>query len=141
MIHLSELIGQDAIALGTATKTGTVRRLILERDRIVAVELSDSVIPADSVRSFEGDVLTYDEKTIITYGDRVGVDPRKLRVLDMNGDEVGSIADLEISADGHIETIVLADGDAIAGGRLRAIGSYAAILNVDLPPPTGLPVA
>lgn len=117
-----------------------MRRIIVEGDRIVAVELSDSVIPADDVRSFEGDELTYDEKTIITYGQRVDVDPRKLRVLDMDGDEIGSIADLEISADGSAETIVLADANTVAGGRLRAIGSYAAILNVDLPT-TGLPVA
>jgi hypothetical protein len=57
-----------------------VRRIIVEGDRIVAVELSDSVIPADAVRSFEGDELTYDKKTIISYGQFVDVDPRKLRV-------------------------------------------------------------
>ena len=51
----------------------------------------------------------------------------------MDGDEIGSIADLEISADGRVETILLTDANTVAGGRLRAIGSYAAILNVDIP--------
>lgn len=51
----------------------------------------------------------------------------------MDDDEIGSIADLEISADGRVETIVLTDANTVAGGRLRAIGSYAAILNVDFP--------
>lgn len=53
-----------------------MRRIIVEGDRIVAVELSDSVIPADAVRSFEGDELTYDKKTTISYGQFVDVDPR-----------------------------------------------------------------
>ena len=43
-----------------------MRRIIVAGDRIV--ELSDSVVPADAVCSFEGDELTYDKKTTISYG-------------------------------------------------------------------------
>jgi hypothetical protein len=138
MILLSDLIGQDAIALGTARRTGSVTGVVIEGSAIRAVHTSDATIPASAVRSFEGDVLTYDDTSaVITHGDRHGLDPRKMRVLDMHGDELGAIADLEISADGSIERIVLGDGDSVAGARLRTIGSYAAILDVDLPPPSG----
>jgi hypothetical protein len=141
MIRLSALIGQNAVALASAQTTGTVTGIVLEGSRIVAVQLSGSTIPAEAVRSFEGDVLTYDERTIITHGSTNDGDPRSKRVLDMHGDQIGVIADLGISADGTVETIELTSGDAVPGARLRAVGTYAAVLNVDLPPPTGQPVA
>ena len=59
----------------------------------------------------------------------------------MQGDEIGRIDDLLITEAGVIETIVLDNGTSLAGSRLRAIGTYAAILSIDLPPPTGLPLA
>lgn len=141
MIALSDLLGQDAIALGTAAKTGTVKGVVIRGDRIVGVELSEMTIEASTVRSFEGDVLTYDDSTAPTEGDRAGsADPRGALVLDMNGDGLGTIKDLTITADGHIDTIVMNDDSTVPGARLRAIGTYAAIVGVDLPPPTGPPV-
>jgi len=142
MIRLSDLIGQDAIALGTAATTGKVKGIGIDGSQIIWVQLSDAVIPAEAVRSFEGDVLTYDEQA----GGKDDVaaatlDPRGSRVLDMNGDGFGHIADLLITDTGMIETIVLDTGDSMPGSRLRAIGTYAAVLNVDLPPPSGQPVA
>jgi hypothetical protein len=143
MIRLSQLIGQKAIALGTAATTGTVKGVGIEGNRIVCVQLSDSVIPSQAVRSFDGDVLTYDEQAEGGSGNVAAftLDPRGSRVLDMNGDGFGQIADLAITDTGEIETIVLSTGDSIPGSRLQVIGSYAAVLNVDLPPPTGRPVA
>jgi len=142
VIRLSDLIGQDAIALGTAATTGKVKGIGIDGRQIIWVQLSDAVIPAEAVRSFEGDVLTYDEQSETAADDDAAAtfDPRGSRVLDMNGDGFGHIADLLITDTGAIETIVLDTGDSMPGSRLRAIGTYAAVLNVDLPPPTGQPL-
>jgi len=142
MIRLSQLLGQRAIALGSAATTGTVKGIGLRGDQIVLVQLSDEVIPAAAVRSFEGDVLTYDETNDALQDETVALlDPRGSRVLDMNGDGFGQIDDLSITESGKIDSILLSTGDAVPGSRLRAIGSYAAVLSVDLPPPTGTPIA
>jgi uncharacterized protein YrrD len=143
MINLSDLLGQDAVSLRTAAKTGTVKSIAIEGNRVVAVELTHMTIPARAVRSFEGDVLTYDDN-VASRTDSSPMpsrDPRGSLVLDMHGDGVGTIHDLAIAADGTIETIILDDGSSLPGSRLRAVGSFAAILSNDLPPPTGQPVA
>ncbi|MEP7114394.1 MAG: hypothetical protein ABI862_14100 [Ilumatobacteraceae bacterium] len=139
MIRLTDLVGQDAVSLATAEKAGTVKGVIVSGNRIIGVELSDLTIPASAVRSFEGDVLTYDTTAAVEPG--TGRNPIGMRVLDVHGDEHGTIDDLHISANGTIETIILNDGQTINGGRLHAIGSYAAILAAELPPPSGRPVA
>jgi sporulation protein YlmC with PRC-barrel domain len=134
VIRLSRLVGQDAIALRTAAKTGTVKGIGLDGNRNVSVALSDATIPAAAVRSFEGDVLTYDDDHLADVSPVRTDDPRGAHVLDMHGDGLGAIEDLIISADGVIETIVLTDTQTIEGARLRAIGSYA-IVTVEPPPP------
>lgn len=133
MTSLSTLIGQRAVSLATAEETGTVKGLVFEGSRIRAVELSDGMVPTSAVRSFEGDVLTYDGQLTEDLG--TASDPRRQRVLDDLGDLVGIIDDLTISADGSVEDVRTTDGDTIPGGRLRAIGSYAAIVSTELPPP------
>lgn len=148
MIALSDLIGQDAVVLRTAEKTGTVTGIGVDGDRVVSVGLSGTTIPAAAVRNFEGDVLTYDDALADdTLADDAGAagsapvrpasDPRGSKVLDLHGDAIGVIDDLEITADGVVATILLAGGATLPGSRLRAIGSYAAIVTAELPPPTG----
>ena len=146
MIRLSQLIGQEAVALGTVAlgtvalgtvaRTGSVNGISIVANQIVAVQLTDSSIPASAVRNFEGDVLTYDE-TIASSVVPSSINPQGIRTLDMQGDEVGSIADLLITQTGEIDTIVLDNGSSVPGSRLRAVGTYAAVLSIDLPPPTG----
>lgn len=133
MIELSTLLGQDAISLNSATKTGTVTGIGLTGNRISSVELSDTTIPADAVRSFEGDVLTFDDNTAPTTPATPAGDPRGSKILDMNGDIIGVIADLTITADGTIDSIIVSSGQALAGDRLRAIGTYAAIVAASEP--------
>jgi hypothetical protein len=53
-------------------------------------------------------------------------DPRQLLILDLDGNRLGNIEDLDIAADGTIETILTKD-DEILGARLRTIGSFAAV--------------
>ena len=139
MIRLRDLFGQQAMSLATAERTGTVSGIVLDRNRIVAVDIGGTTIPAAAVRTFEGDVLTYDS----TSGDpldRASINPIGKRVLGVDGDELGTIDDLEISASGSVDSVVLDSGDRIVGSRLQAIGTYAAIIAADLPPPVGPPV-
>ena len=137
VIRLRDLLGQDAISLSTAERTGKVKGVVIRGNRIVAVDIGDMTIEADAVRSFEGDVFTYDHASAVP----VQADtPIGRRVLDTRGDELGQIDDLEIDAQGTIEFVVLGDGRRLDGRLLGAIGSYAAIVSSELPPPTGPPL-
>lgn len=136
---LSDLLGQQSLALGTAESTGQVKAVAIDGHQLTRVRVGDKVIDAGAVRNFEGDVLTYDES--LGFDESPTSDPRGIVVLDMNGDGCGHLADLGIGPSGEIETIVLDTGDTVPGSRLMVIGSYAAVLGVDLPPPTGQPVA
>lgn len=142
MILLSRLIGQDAVGLQSAERHGSVKGIGISGRRVASVSLSGGTIDSAAVRSFEGDVVTYDEQKAGD-GDSLppAVDPRGRLVLDMHGDAVGKISDVAITADGEIDSLILDNGSSVPGSRLQAIGSYAAVLNVDLPPPTGAPVA
>jgi hypothetical protein len=126
MTLLSQLIGQDAVVLETAVTTGKVKGIRVRQNRITHVELSKVTISVDAVRSFDGDVLTYDGTEVISAEDAITSDPRQLLVLDLDGNRLGNIEDLEIAADGTIESIITKD-DEIPGARLRTIGSFAAV--------------
>lgn len=133
MIRLSELLGHDALALGSATKAGTVTGIAIEKHRIVAIGVSGSTIAGSAVNAFDGDVLTFDERlsnngfeAIVTTSD-----PRGTRVLDVHGDGLGVVTDMTISTDGAIEAIVVSTGEVLLGSRLVTIGSYAAIISVE----------
>lgn len=61
MIDIAGLFGQPAISLHDAETTGTVEGVQFQRNRISFIDIgSGPPIPADAVRSFEGDALTYD---------------------------------------------------------------------------------
>lgn len=127
MIRLSQLIGQDTVALADAERRGRVNGIRIEADRVVGVHTGDAVIESGSIRSFEGDAVTYDG-TPSAPGDAQADDPRGRRVLDEQGDELGRLADLEIEADGTISNVLLDDGRTVAGRSLRAVGSYAVVV-------------
>jgi hypothetical protein len=126
VIRLSELIRQSAVSLSDAERTGSVRGVVTDGDRIVAVHLGDGLIDATAIRSFEGDVVTYDGEPRPTDDDADS--PLGRRVLGVDGDELGRLADLEIDAGGHVEVLHLDDGRTIAGTALQVVGSYAVIV-------------
>ena len=90
MILLSELLGQDAVSLRTAETTGNVQGVRLQGNRISHVELTTTTIPATAVRSFEGDVLTYDHDDVPLVEKIPTGDPRKTLILDADGDAHGT---------------------------------------------------
>jgi len=139
VILLTDLLRQKAVSLETAETTGEVKGVVVHGDRVVRVRVADGMVDAAAVRSFEGDVLTYDGGL----EPMDGSNPPEVigaRVLDVRGDELGTIADIAIEADGAITELILADGQQIEGSRLTVIGSWAAIVTVELEPPTGEPV-
>lgn len=145
MIQLSELIGHDTVDVATAESKGRLKGIGLAGNRIVTVRIGDEVMAATAVRGFDGDVVTYDASGVVPY-DASGVvpdgplpadqqpnpgDPRGSRVLDVHGDQLGTLSDLTISDDGVVDTILLEGGHALQGSRLRAIGTYAAIVDAE----------
>lgn len=126
MILLSELLGQPIVSLADAETTGRVRGVVTEGDRIVAVHDGDRLIDAATIRSFDGDAVTYDGAPRGADG---GADsPLGRRVLDVDGDELGRLADVEIDAGGQVAALVLDDGRTVPGSALRVIGSYAVVV-------------
>ena len=134
MIQLSELIGHDAIDVGTATTTGQVTGIGLAANRIASVGIGGECVDAAAIRGFDGDLVTYEPVAGEHGGAQpVPVDPRGSRVLDMHGDLLGTLADLTITNEGVVEVILLNDGYSLHGTRLRALGTYAAIVSTETP--------
>lgn len=127
MIRLTQLIGQSVICLTDAERTGRVKGVVLAGDHIVGVHDGHGIIDASAIRSFEGDAVTY-EGTVGEKSDDAD-SPLGRRVLDDDGDELGRLADLEVDASGHVDTIILDDGRTVDGSALRAVGSYAVIVH------------
>lgn len=132
MTKVSELIGRETMALGSATKAGTITGIALDKNRI-SVAQAPQPIASSAVRNFDGDVLTFDEQVLSpASGDPVTSDPRGTSVLDQHGNGLGFIVDMTISTDGLVESILLSTGETLAGSRLVSLGSYAAIISLDL---------
>ena len=137
MITLRNLLGQPAVSLDSAERTGKVTGVVVDGDHVVAVGVDKILVPASAVATFDGDALTYAEREQTTVDPERLVNPVGRRVLTIAGELLGVIEDLEISADGRIERLLLERDQALDGARLRAIGSYAAIMDVaPLPPPS-----
>lgn len=137
MITLRNLLGQPAVSLDSAERTGKVTGVVIDGDHVVAVGVDKAVVAASAVPTFDGDALTYHEGGTTSAGpDRV-VNPVGRRVLTIAGELLGMIEDLEISPDGRVERLLLERDQALDGTRLRVIGSYAAIMDLaPLPPPS-----
>ena len=134
MTRLSQLIGQPTISLADAEQRGRVEGVQLERGRVMGLRTSEGLVETSAIRTFEGDAVTYDGAA--TAVDEKADSPLGRRVLTEDGDELGRLADLDITDDGT---------------ALRAIGSYAVIVAAlpDTtvtgsplpPPPVGTPPA
>jgi len=137
VITLRNLLGQPAVSLDSAERTGTVTGVVVDGDHVIAVGVDKILVPANAVATFDGDALTYSEREQTTADPERLVNPVGRRVLTIGGELLGVIEDLEIDADGRIDRLLLEGGQTLDGTRLRAIGNYAAIMDVaPLPPPS-----
>jgi len=65
MINVANILGQPAVALGDAERTGKVTGLRFAGNRIAFVEITGGrMVPGEAVRTFEGDALTYDGESV-----------------------------------------------------------------------------
>jgi hypothetical protein len=134
MIQLSALLGHQAIDVATATPAGKVTGIGLKADRIVSVGIGGECVDAAAVRSFDGDVVTFDAAAGRLGGPQpVPIDPRGSKVLDLHGDLIGTISDLTITDAGIVDSLLLESGHSVRGARLHVIGSHAAIVDVETP--------
>ncbi len=136
MTRLSQLVGQRTISLADAEQGGRVEGVQFEGGRVVGLRTSDGLIETAAIRTFEGDAITYDGSSIAV--ETAADSPLGRRVLTQGGDELGRLADLDITDDGTVTSVLLDDGRGLDGGSLKVIGSYAVIVAAPPPdPPSG----
>jgi len=137
MITASQLIGQPAISLADAEHTGKVKGLQFSGNRIVGVEVGKRIIPADAVRTFEGDAITYDDSGAESIEGWSG-NPIGKMLLSSEGDSLGSIAELHLDSRGVVQTIVADNNQSFGGDQLLGLGSFAAVIALEsMPSPSG----
>jgi sporulation protein YlmC with PRC-barrel domain len=136
MIRLSQLMGQRAVALADAERAGTVQGVVVRGGQVLAVDIGDHVVPSSAIRTFEGDVITFDDHEPVdeNLAQRATTVIGK-PVLTHAGDGLGNVLDLHLDNSGRVEAVELADR-TLPGDQLEVIGSYAAIV-ADEPPGAG----
>lgn len=127
MTRLSDLMGQPTISLDDAERGGSVEGVELASGRVTGLRTRASLIDVASIRTFEGDAVTYDGAPQPVQGDNVS--PLGHRVLTVDGEELGRLVDLDIAEDGTITSILLDNGGGLDGGALQVVGSYAVIVD------------
>jgi len=144
VIRLSALIGQPVVSLRDAEQVGHVDAVGLRAGRIVSIGAGRLVVPAEAIRTFEGDAVTFDPfPALEDHTSRPVADVIGRRVLDRHGDELGPLVDLDIDGDGTIVLVELPDR-TMPGARLHVVGTYAAVVDsepAELPPPAPPPSA
>ena len=135
MTRLSQLVGQPTISLADAEQGGKVVGVQIDRGRVVGLRTSDGLIQTASIRTFDGDAVTYDGAAVAV--DDPADSPLGRRVLTEAGDELGRLADLDITDDGTVTSVLLEDGRGLEGSALKVIGSYAVVVADQPAPPTG----
>ena len=135
MTRLSQLVGQPTISLADAEQGGKVVGVQIDRGRVVGLRTSDGLIQTASIRTFDGDAVTYDGAAVTV--DDPADSPLGRRVLTEAGDELGRLADLDITDDGTVTSVLLEDGRGLEGSALKVIGSYAVVVADQPAPPPG----
>lgn len=65
MIDIAQLFGQPAVSLADAERTGTVKGLQFDGNRIASIDIGDGrTVPAEAVTTFEGEALTYQHEAV-----------------------------------------------------------------------------
>jgi len=136
--------GRPVIAADTAETIGEVRGFVVDTtaSRIESVHVSGrgknaEVVPWSSIRSFGADAVIAD---VAASAEQVSTDHetqavkgrvvvRKTRVLNSNGFEQGTVEDVSFDAvTGELTGVTTTEGP-IEGKALRALGSYALIVD------------
>jgi sporulation protein YlmC with PRC-barrel domain len=140
----SEATGRTVVSTSTAQTVGQVADFVLDPQShsVVALRLKKTdhgdTLLWPRITTFGVDAVTVTgAEVIIDSNDAVatlsGKDHRLngKRVLNSTGEDLGTVTDVDFDPQtGHLLTLTLTNG-TIAGDRLIAIGSYAAIVHPD----------
>lgn len=133
--------GLPVIATGTAEEIGAIEHFVVRHGRIEAIHVGGgrrhpALLDWSDVRSFGDDAVMIDDETRLheasgdveeqaARGDLVMLDKRVLRD---DGDELGTVGDVEFDPDDGCITGLVVDGTTLPGDRLRGVGTYAVVV-------------
>ena len=143
-MRFSDATGRPVVSTSTAETVGKVSGFVVDPGTrsVLAVQVRKSdagdTLRWPQVVAFGSDAVTVEGPGSITDADAdvqalLGRDHRLVgkRVLSTEGDELGTVTDLEFDGDsGSVTRLLLAD-HAIAGVRLRGVGSYAVVVTAE----------
>lgn len=141
-MRFSEAKGQKVISTTGATTVGKVHDLVVDprTAQVVALTLKKTEGDGDTLtwanmKSFGRDAVTVDSADLITdaEGDIAVLSDKHhrvmgKRVLSENGDELGSVKDIEFDPDTGAVRALVTDHDEVAGERMLGLGSYALVV-------------
>jgi sporulation protein YlmC with PRC-barrel domain len=140
-MRFSEATGRQVVSTSTAKTVGVIDEFIVDARRraVVAISLKkteggDTLLWTD-IAAFGADAVTVTSVAkIVDAAPAIvalsGKESRLVgkRVLTADGDDIGTVDDVEFDADtGTITSLLLAGGD-VAGARLVGVGSYAVVV-------------
>ncbi|MGI8459876.1 MAG: PRC-barrel domain-containing protein [Propionibacteriaceae bacterium] len=134
------------VSTSSATKVGRVSSFVVDpsAQRVVAVLLKKTPGDADVVlwqalTAVGPDAITVTDSDVFTGKDDAEVSAligkdhelKRKRVLTEDGEEIGSVEDVEFDAESGIVTALLTGEDSVAGSRLLGVGGYAVVVRRD----------
>jgi sporulation protein YlmC with PRC-barrel domain len=139
MMLFSEAMHRPVMSISTATTLGKVDGFIVDakRPQIVALRLagSDRVIEWDRVENFGPDAVTVaqDDVAADLRGRIQALSDSRFamlhkRVLDDQGNESGTVDDVEFDPDSGLLTSVITSSGRLQGDRLIGCGQYAVVV-------------
>lgn len=144
MSLFSDAKGRKVVSIATAATVGNIADYVVDPDsaQVAALILKktsgdDEILPWANIAAFGDDAVTVKAEAAIVTGDAHIVELADKshalhgkRVLTTDGEELGDIDDIDFDpVSGTLTTLLLTHGD-VAGLRLIAVGSYAAIVKI-----------
>jgi sporulation protein YlmC with PRC-barrel domain len=142
-VRFTEVVGRDVVSTTNATKVGRVSSFVVDpmAQRVVAVVLKKTpgnadVVLWESLTAVGPDALTVTDSDLFTGKDHAAIVEltgkdhglKKKRVLTEDGDEIGSVEDVEFDPQSGVVTALLTGADPVAGSRLLGVGGYAVVV-------------
>lgn len=138
----SEAVGRKVVSAATAETVGKIDEFVVDpcTRTILALVLKRAdegeILRWSAITAFGADAVIVTGADVVTECDEriaalSGKDHRLLskRVLTVDGDEIGSVEDVEFDADTGQVTGLHMKEQHVEGGRLRGVGSYAVVVD------------
>jgi sporulation protein YlmC with PRC-barrel domain len=142
MTSIRELLGTPVIAKDSAAELGEVEHVLVEDRSIRALHVDGkgashagfitwddiAAVGADAVVVHDAGVIRDPETEEEQRAARGDLELLDKRAIASTGDEIGTVSDVAFDVDtGTITTLTLGE-ETVDGGRLRAAGSYAVVI-------------